>query len=131
MGGLRLPNPAYKNAHAASKPCNDSCSISIGFSNQEAVSVKGAYRNFLTVSLLALSIATVGRQLWAAPQTPAPAANPDQNWIARSNGYTELLLDVTKKHSPEAASAEGLAQFDEQISQPTKQDEDAAIAETR
>jgi Bacterial protein of unknown function (DUF885) len=131
MGGLRLPNPAYKNAHAASKPCNDSYSISIGFSNQEAVSVKGAYRNFLTVSLLALSIATVGRQLWAAPQTPAPAANPDQNWIARSNGYTELLLDVTKKHSPEAASAEGLAQFDEQISQPTKQDEDAAIAETK
>ena len=83
---------------------------------------------------LSCRIATIGRRSWAGPQAPAapaPAAEPDQDWIARSNGYTELLLDITKKHSPESASAEGLAQYDEQISQPTKQDEDAAIAETK
>src|SRR5579863_8685174 len=70
----------------------------------------------------------------AGPQaTPAaaPAAQPDRGWIQRSNQYTELLLDVTKKHSPEAASQQGLAQYDEQISQPTKQDDDASTAETK
>ena len=36
-----------------------------------------------------------------------------------------------KKHSPEDASSQGLAEYDEKISQPTKQDEDAAIAETK
>jgi hypothetical protein len=42
-----------------------------------------------------------------------------------------LLLEVTKKHSPEYASRQGLAEYDEKISQPTKQDEDASIAETK
>jgi Bacterial protein of unknown function (DUF885) len=71
---------------------------------------------------------------WARPQaapTAGAAAQPDRSWIQRSNQYTDLLLEVTKKHSPEAASAEGLAQYDEQISQPTKQDDDASVAETK
>jgi Arc/MetJ-type ribon-helix-helix transcriptional regulator len=91
--------------------------------------VNAARRKVSAVCILALSVATVGRPSWARPQ--APAADPGQDWIARSNGYTQLLLDVTKKHSPETASAEGLAQYDEEISQPTKQDEDAAVAETK
>jgi hypothetical protein len=64
----------------------------------------------------------------ASPQAPA---QPDRSWIAKSNAYTNLLLDVSKKHSPEDASAQGLAEYDEKVSQPTKQDEDASIAETK
>src|ERR1700683_1918301 len=134
MDGLGLPSAAYKDAPAASKPCNDPCSNSDGFSSQGGGLVSAERRKFSAVCILALSIATIGRQSWAGPQAPSapvPSVKPDQDWIARSNGYTELLLDVTKKHSPETASAEGLAQFDEQISQPTKHDEDAAIAETK
>jgi hypothetical protein len=93
--------------------------------------VNAARRNLVVMCILALSVAAQGRQSRATGQAPAPVANPDPDWIARSNGYTELLLDVTKKHSPETASAEGLAPYDEQISQPTRQDEDAAIAETK
>lgn len=68
---------------------------------------------------------------WAAPQAAPAAAKSDQSWTQRSNEFTELLLDITKKHSPEAASAQGLAQYDEQISRPTKQDDDASLAETK
>jgi Bacterial protein of unknown function (DUF885) len=96
--------------------------------------VKAARRKLLALSMIAVGLAAASRQSWPAPQAPAAparAANPDQDWIARSNTYTELLLDVTKKHAPETASAEGLAQYDDQISQPTKQDEDAAISEMK
>ncbi|MFY9691297.1 MAG: DUF885 domain-containing protein [Candidatus Acidiferrales bacterium] len=56
---------------------------------------------------------------------------PDQSWVAKSNVYTDLLLDVQNRHSPENASSQGLAAFDERISQPTKLDDDAEIAETK
>ena len=63
----------------------------------------------------------------AAPQ----AAPPDPGWVAKSNAYTQLLLDVQDRHSPENASSEGLSAFDDKISQPTKLDDDAEIAETK
>ena len=82
-----------------------------------------------------VAVAAAFGDAWAAPQGASPAApgtaKPDRSWIQRSNDFTELLLDVTKKHSPEAASAQGLAQYDEQVSQPTKQDDDASVAETK
>ena len=91
-----------------------------------------------SAALLVVAVASgASISLWARPQqapappAPAAAAKDDKSWIQRSNEFTALLLDVTKKHSPEAASAQGLAQYDEQISQPTKQDDDAAIAETK
>ena len=73
---------------------------------------------------------------------PRPAAEPAGGACARrgparsrldraQQRVHRALLDVTKKHSPESASAEGLSQYDEQISQPTKQDDDASIAETK
>src|SRR5271166_4992083 len=55
----------------------------------------------------------------------------EKNWIARSNQYTNLLIDINNKHQPEGASQQGLAQYDALIGQPTKQDSDAQIAETR
>jgi uncharacterized protein (DUF885 family) len=63
--------------------------------------------------------------------SPQAAGQPDRGWIAKSNAYTNLLLDVANKHSPEDASAQGLAEYDEKVSQPTKQDADASIAETK
>jgi hypothetical protein len=69
----------------------------------------------------------------AASQAPAAAANPqpDRAWIARSNEYANLLIDIEKKYSPESASAEGLRQYDELISVPTIEEEHAEIAETK
>ena len=63
----------------------------------------------------------------AAPQAAASAPS----WVAKSNSYTDLLLEVQNRHSPEDASSQGLAAFDDKISQPTKLDDDAAIAETK
>ena len=55
----------------------------------------------------------------------------DKSWIEKSNQYTDLLIDVGNKYSPEGASQQGLAQYDEGIAQPTKQNDDAQIADTK
>lgn len=46
------------------------------------------------------------------------------NWVDVSNGYTKLLLDVEFRHTPEAASRQGLSEYDAKVSQPTLADED-------
>jgi uncharacterized protein (DUF885 family) len=51
-------------------------------------------------------------------QTQPPA------WVATSNNYTKMLLEVEMKHSPESGSGEGLSEFDTKIGQPTFADED-------
>jgi len=53
----------------------------------------------------------------------AEPARPQAAWIARSNQYTQQLLDVQLKHSPEEASHEGLANYDERISDPRLADD--------
>jgi uncharacterized protein (DUF885 family) len=62
----------------------------------------------------------------AFAQTP-PAA---PSWIGISNGYTNMLLAVQMKHSPESGSEEGLSEFDTKVSQPTLADEDQERQET-
>jgi uncharacterized protein (DUF885 family) len=54
----------------------------------------------------------------------------DSSWIATSNHYTNLLIQVEFKHHPEAASTQGLSEFDDKISQPTLADEDQERQET-
>jgi Bacterial protein of unknown function (DUF885) len=56
-----------------------------------------------------------------APQAAAASgeAPGDKAWIAQSNHYTQMLLDIDKKYSPEQESAEGLSEYDEQIAVPT------------
>jgi uncharacterized protein (DUF885 family) len=49
-------------------------------------------------------------------------------WIAKSNTYTNSLLNVQLEHSPELGSQEGLSKFDDRISDPTLADE---LAERR
>jgi len=60
----------------------------------------------------------------AAQGKPAPDANPSgKAWVERSNTYTNMLLEVEFAHTPERGSRQGLARFDERISQPTLADE--------
>src|SRR5580692_8434074 len=61
----------------------------------------------------------------AAAQQSAP---PDLGWIKQSNEYTNSLLSVQLEHSPERGSAQGVAKFDERISDPSRADE---VAERR
>jgi uncharacterized protein (DUF885 family) len=63
-------------------------------------------------------------------QTPRATGTPSKAWIAVSDGYTQQLLAVQLKHHPEGGSAEGLAQFDEQVSTPTLADFKAERTET-
>jgi uncharacterized protein (DUF885 family) len=58
----------------------------------------------------------------------APATAP--SWIDVSNNYTNMLLAVQMKHSPESGSREGLSEFDTKVSQPTLADEDQERQET-
>jgi uncharacterized protein (DUF885 family) len=53
----------------------------------------------------------------------------DHAWVAQSNAYTQRLIDVEFKHSPESGSQEGLSKFDELISDPSRADEVAARKE--
>jgi hypothetical protein len=55
---------------------------------------------------------------------PGSAQQPAADWIAASNKYTNLLLAVEMKHTPELGSNQGLSQFDTEVSQPTLADED-------
>ena len=61
---------------------------------------------------------------------PLTAQEAPADWIAASNKYTNLLLAVEMKHTPEVGSNEGLSQFDNEVSQPTLADEDQERQET-
>ena len=66
----------------------------------------------------ALSFAVQGK--------PASETNSSgKAWVERSNTYTNMLLEVEFAHTPERGSRQGLARFDERISQPTLADEHA------
>ena len=47
----------------------------------------------------------------------------DRDWVERSNTFTRMVLDVDVQHSPERGSNQGLAQFDERVSNPSLADE--------
>jgi hypothetical protein len=61
---------------------------------------------------------------------PVCAQEAPADWIAASNQYTNQLLAVEMKHTPELGSNEGLSQFDTEVSQPTLADEDQERRET-
>lgn len=48
----------------------------------------------------------------------------DRSWIATSDTFTKKLVQIEMKHRPESGSRQGLAEYDELISQPTLADED-------
>lgn len=66
-------------------------------------------------------------------QTPAVAGS--KSWVNRSDAYTQMLIDLDKKYSPEFGSGEGLAVYDTEIAVPTlaneqaeRKDEEALVA---
>jgi hypothetical protein len=61
---------------------------------------------------------------------PVGAQEAPADWIAASNHYTDMLLAVEIKHTPELGSNQGLSQFDTEVSQPTLADEDQERRET-
>jgi hypothetical protein len=72
---------------------------------------------------IALSLAAALLCLPVCAQAPL-------DWIAASNQYTNQLLAIEMKHTPELGSNEGLSQFDTEVSQPTLADEDQERKET-
>ena len=60
-----------------------------------------------------------------AQQGLVPATGPAPSWIARSNAFTQQVLDIQIKYSPEEASSEGLAKYDTEIGDVSKAAEDA------
>ncbi len=56
------------------------------------------------------------------------AAQPE--WITISNGYANQLIQVVFDHHPEFGSQQGLAQYDNKVSQPTLADEQQERKET-
>src|SRR6185295_13226011 len=87
----------------------------------------------LTAMLLLRSAAPV--KLVAEPQHDAAsttnASQSDERGISRSDSYAEKIIAVTVKYHPESASREGLRQYDDQIFQPTRQNENTEIAELK
>jgi uncharacterized protein (DUF885 family) len=55
---------------------------------------------------------------------PVGAQETAPDWVAASNKYTNQLLAVEMKHTPEVGSNQGLSQYDTEVSQPTLADED-------
>lgn len=56
-------------------------------------------------------------------QTTYACCIADTTWITKSNNYTNKLIAVNLKYSPESGSAEGLSQYDKLISDPSEQTE--------
>jgi uncharacterized protein (DUF885 family) len=72
--------------------------------------------------------------LLLVPALSASAQN-NQAWIATSNGYTQKLLDIQARYSPEEASAQGLSKFDDKVTDYSlaaeasrRKEEEAAVA---
>ena len=52
-------------------------------------------------------MASAGLVMGAVSGSFAVAQPADKAWIAKSNGYTQQLLDVQLKHAPERGSRQG------------------------
>src|ERR1700734_3333047 len=55
--------------------------------------------------------------------TSAGGDHAEKSWIKQSNEYTNMLLSVQHAHSPDQGSAQGVAKFDDQVSNPSRADE--------
>lgn len=54
----------------------------------------------------------------------------NRDWIAKSNNYTKILIDIDEKYSPEFGSSQGLAFYDTLIAVPTLANDLAQRKET-
>jgi uncharacterized protein (DUF885 family) len=86
------------------------------------------------VSLLPLIVSlalSAFSQTQNAPQQTASAPSDEKGWVAISNQYANMLIQVAFKFHPEQASQQGLSQFDTKVSQPTLANEEAERKETQ
>ncbi|HZE44169.1 MAG TPA: DUF885 domain-containing protein [Steroidobacteraceae bacterium] len=74
------------------------------------------HRFSTAIFLSALSFTAAGQQAVGNDQAEKP-------WIKQSNDYTNTLLNVQLEHAPEQGSAQGVAKFDDRISDPSRADE--------
>ena len=81
-------------------------------------------RNLIPLLAPALVSVVAIAQSQPAASKPGATSSSAGDWIAISNGYTKLLTDVSFQHHPEAASWQGLSEYDTRVSQPTLADED-------
>ena len=70
-------------------------------------------RSIAAILLCAFSLAAACRE--------APDTTP--SWIKQSNEYTNKLLSVELEHTPEEGTRQGVAKFDQLISNPTLADD--------
>jgi uncharacterized protein (DUF885 family) len=95
------------------------------------------FRHLLVVGLLCCLVvgwfvsAAAKQPMSAAQAGASAAASTDTAWIARSNEFANLLIDIEKKYSPERASADGLSQYDELVTSATQEQDVAETAENR
>jgi hypothetical protein len=68
----------------------------------------------------AVAFASFSALLWCGGVC---AEQVDKAWIDKSNAYTNRMLTIEFEHNPERGSRQGVAKFDERISQPTLADE--------
>ncbi|WLI90548.1 DUF885 domain-containing protein [Massilia sp. R2A-15] len=73
--------------------------------------------------------ALIGAVALAVLSIPAAAAEPA--WVTKSNANTTLLLNVMAKYSPESASSIGVDGYDEQITDLSRDQFEAANKDTR
>jgi hypothetical protein len=64
-------------------------------------------------------IAPVLINLTSQAQNPTDGKTNQKDWIVRSNKFTQSLIDIDEKYSPEFGSQQGLAFYDTLISVPT------------
>lgn len=76
-----------------------------------------------SAAALALAVLAVPASV-ACGFAQSPAA-PEKAWIARSNAYTNKILDIQNKFSPMSASSQGLSQYDAEIDDFSLAHEDA------
>jgi hypothetical protein len=82
---------------------------------------------FCTATMVAMCIAPLTARL-------QPKAIDGKAWVTKSDQYTQKLIDLDKKYSPEYGSSQGLPEYDTQISVPTlanqlaeRKDEEALV----
>jgi hypothetical protein len=80
---------------------------------------------FVAAALMFETVGGAAQAPAAAPAAPlsTPAAAPVPAWVKRSNEYTQMLLDVQLKHSPEGGSRQGIVKYDPLITDATRADE--------
>lgn len=80
-------------------------------------------RRHLACAVVAGMVVMTGAAGAQAAKPEAEKAPVQPEWVKRSNQFTEMLLNVQYKHSPESGSEQGLAQYDGKITDPSRADE--------